>query len=144
MWSTSQQISYEDVSLLDKLKSTVLAFRAPGTFLNYTRVFKRWRSFATEVLGIVAVFPVEPNHCALFLQYLLDSTKSVSIFNCAFYAFKWLHDLAGVCSPTSHPTVIALKEGARSALPRLPSNIEKNPLEQRIYDLRKLIEKELI
>lgn len=69
VWSTSQQISYEDVSLLDKLKSTVLAFRAPGTFLNYTRVFKRWRSFATEILGIVAVFPVEPIHCASVCFY---------------------------------------------------------------------------
>ena len=98
--------------MLDKLKSTVLPSRAPGTSLNYTTAFNRWRSFATEVLGIVAAFPVEPIHCALFLQYLLDSTKSVSSINCAFYAFKWLHDLAVVCSPTSHPTVVAVKEGA--------------------------------
>ena len=97
---------------MDKLRSTVLASRAPGTSLNYTRIFNRWRSFATEVLVIVAVFPVEPIHCALFLQYLLDSTKSVSTINCAFYAIKWLHDLAGVGSPTSHPTVVAVKEGA--------------------------------
>ena len=41
--------------MLNKLKSTVLASRAPGTSLNYTRVFNRRRSFATEVLGIVAV-----------------------------------------------------------------------------------------
>ena len=58
------------------------------------------------------MFPVEPIPCALFLQYLFDSTKSVSTINCAFYAFKWLHDLAGVCSPTSHPTAVAVKEGA--------------------------------
>ncbi|XP_015769715.1 PREDICTED: uncharacterized protein LOC107348204, partial [Acropora digitifera] len=110
-WSTSHQVSYEVALLMDKLRSTVLASRAPGTSLNYTRIFNRWRSFATEVLGIIDVFPVEPIHCALFLQYLLDSTKSVSTINCAFYAFKWLHDLAGVGSPTSHPTVVAVKEG---------------------------------
>ena len=64
------------------------------------RVLNRWRSFAADVLGIAA-FPVESLHCALFLQYLLDSTKSVSTTYFAFFAFKWLHDLAGVCSPTS-------------------------------------------
>ena len=111
-WSTCHQISHEVASLMDKLRSTVLASRAFGTSLNYTWVFNRWRSFAGEVLGIVAVFPVEPIHCALFLQYLLDLTKFVPTISCAFYAFKWLHDLAGVCSPTSHPTVVAVKEGA--------------------------------
>ena len=49
-WLTSHQFSHEVASLLDKLKSTVLASRAPGTSLNYTRVFNGWRSFATEVL----------------------------------------------------------------------------------------------
>ena len=55
-WATSHQFSHEVASLMDKLRSTVLASRAPGTSLNYTRIFNRWRSFATEVLGIVAVF----------------------------------------------------------------------------------------
>ena len=123
---------------MDKLRSTVLASRAPGTSLNYTRIFKRWRSFATEVLGIVAVFPVEPIHCALFLQYLLDSTKSVSTINCAFYAFKWLHDLAGVGSPTSHPTVVAIKEGA-IRLSSCPVKHRKEPLEAE--HLRQLMER---
>ena len=127
-WSASHQISQEVASLMDKLKSTVLASRAPGTFLNYTRVFNRWSSFATEVRGIVAAFPGSPIHCALFLQYLLDSTKSVSTINCAFYAFKWLHDLAGVCSPTSHPTVISVKEGA-ICLSSCPVKHRKEPLE---------------
>ena len=123
---------------MDKLRSTVLASRAPGTSINYTRIFNRWRSFATEVLGIVAVFPVEPIHCALFLQYLLDSTKSVSTINCAFYAFKWLHDLAGVGSPTSHPTVVAVKEGA-IRLSSCPVKHRKEPLEAE--HLRQLMER---
>ncbi|CAH3178694.1 unnamed protein product [Porites lobata] len=137
-WATSLQFSLEVSSLMDKLRSTVLASRAPGTSLNYTRIFNRWRFFATEVLGIVAVFPVEPIHCALFLQYLLDSTKSVSTINCAFYAFKWLHDLAGVGSPTSHPTVVAVKEGA-IRLSSCPVKHRKEPLEAE--HLRQLIER---
>ena len=72
-WAISLQFSLEVSSLMDKMRPTVLASRAPGTSLNYTKIFNRWRSFATEVLGIVAVkFPVEPFHCALFLQYSLD------------------------------------------------------------------------
>lgn len=131
-------MSPEVTSLLDKLKTTVTASRAPGTSSNYTRMFNRWRSFATEYLGFVAVFPVEPISCALFLQYLLDSTNSVSSINCAFYAFKWLHDLAGVSSPTSHPTVIAVKEGA-IRLASSPVSHRKEPLEAE--HLRKLMNK---
>ena len=53
-----------------KLESAVLASRALG--------FTRWSSFAADFLGIVTVFPLEPFLCALFLQYLLGSFKSVS------------------------------------------------------------------
>ena len=136
-WSTSKPVSHEVALLMGKLKFTALASRAPGTYLNYTRVFNRWRSFAADVLGIAA-FPVEPLHCALFLQYLLDSSKSVSTINSAFYAFKWLHDLAGVCSPTSHPTVVAVKEGA-SRLVFSPVKYRKEPLEAE--HLRKLMDR---
>ena len=136
-WSTSQPVSSEFASLMEKLKFTALASRASGTSLNYTRVFNRWRSFVADVLGISA-FPVEPIHCALFLQYLLDSSKSVSSINCAFYAFKWLHDLAGVPSPTIHPTVVAVKEGA-VRLASSPVKHRKEPLEAE--HLRRLVEK---
>ena len=81
---------------------------------------------------------MEPLHCALFLQYLLDSSKSAFTINSAFYAFKWLHDLAGVCSPTSHPTVVAVKEGA-SRLASLPVKYRKEPLEA--GHLRKLMDR---
>ena len=135
---TSPTCDTREVALLtENMKFTALASRASGTSLCYTRVFNRWRSFATSVLG-TSPFPVEPFHCALFLQYLLESSRSVSSINSAFYAFKWLHDLAGVSSPTSHPTVVAVKEGAvRSA--SSPANHRKEPLEAE--HLRKLAEK---
>lgn len=96
---------------MENLKSTVLASRASGTFANYLRAFNKWRPFASDVLG-TSEFPVSPIVCALYLQHLLGSSKSVASINCAFYAFKWVHLLAGVDSPTLHPTVIAVKEGA--------------------------------
>lgn len=64
-----------------------------------------------RVLG-VPVFPVGPMDRALYLQSLLQSSKWASAINCAFYAFKWLHQVAGVDSPTLHPAVITAKDGA--------------------------------
>ena len=76
--------------------------------------------------------------CALYLQYLLESSKSASAINCAFYAFKWLHQIAGVDSPTSHPTVIAVKEGALR-LSGQPASHRKEPVE--VTHLKQLAEK---
>lgn len=81
---------------------------------------------------------MEPIDCALLLQYLLDSTNSVSSINSAFYAFKWLHDLAGVSSPKGHPTVVAVKEGA-VRLASSPVKHRKEPLETE--HLKGLVEK---
>ena len=84
------------------------------------------------------MLPVEPIHCASFLQYLLDSTKFVSTINCAFYAFKWLHNLAGVSSLTSHPKVVAVKEHA-IRLSLCPVKHRKEPL--KAEHLRQLMER---
>lgn len=97
--------------LKQKLKLTVFALRASGTSENYLTAFNRWAEFTKGVLG-VPVFPVGPMDCALYLQSLLQSSKSATAINCAFYAFKWLHQVAGVDSPTLHPIVITAKDGA--------------------------------
>ena len=112
---------------MENLKSTILASRASGTSENYLRAFNKWKTFASDVLG-TSEFPVRPIDCALYLQHLLESSKSVATINCAFYAFKWIHLLAGVDSPTLHPTVIAVKEGA-VRLASQPTVNRKEPLE---------------
>ena len=94
-WPSSSSVSKEVLLLPEKMKFAALAFRASGTSLSYTIFFNRLRSFTSTVL-VTSRFPVKPVHCALFLQYLLDLNKSVSTVNCAFYAFKWLHDLAAL------------------------------------------------
>ena len=50
-----------------------------------------------------------------------------SAINCAFYAFKWLHQVAGVDSPTLHPIVIYAKEGALRLVSQ-PVSHRKEPL----------------
>ena len=105
-WSSAAQNSKRVDQLMENLKSTVLASRASGTSENYLRAFNKWKTFASDILGTLE-FPVRPIDCALYLQHLLESSKSVATINSAFYAFKWIHLLAGVDSPTRHPTVIA-------------------------------------
>ena len=112
---------------MENLKSTILASRASGTSENYLRAFNKWKTFASDVLG-TSEFPVRPIDCALYSQHLLESSKSVATINCAFYAFKWIHLLAGVDSPTLHPAVIAVKEGA-VRLASQPTANRKEPLE---------------
>ena len=97
--------------LKQKLKLTVFALRASGTSENYLTAFNRWAEFIKGVLT-VPVFPVGPMDCAFYLQSLIQSLKSASAINCAFDAFKWLHQVAGVDSPTLHPIVITAKHGA--------------------------------
>lgn len=104
-------INHTVLVLKERMKQTALASRAPGTLEGYHRAFNRWKLFARDTLQIQP-FPVSPFNLALYLQHLLGLTNSSSSINAAFYAVNWFHTLAGVESPTLHPAVIAIKEGA--------------------------------
>lgn len=54
-----------------------------------------------------------PLHVAIYLQTLIDTSSSASSDETAFYALQWAHNLAGVPSPTAHPTVIAIRDAAQ-------------------------------
>ena len=111
-WSTSMPCTNHTVlELKDRMKQTALASRAPGTLKGYHRAFNRWKLFARDTLQIQP-FPVSPFNLALYLHHLLGLTNSSSSINAAFYAVSWFHTLAGVESPTLHPAVIAINEGA--------------------------------
>ena len=78
----------------------------------YRRAFLRWKSFASSRDEIQA-FPVKPEHVALYLQYLMDTTHSHSSVYLAIYAIQWAHSLAGLQSPTDSPIVHAVREAAK-------------------------------
>ena len=40
--------------------------------------------------------PANPIHVALYLQFVLESTRSCSSVDTAFYAIKWAHEIAGM------------------------------------------------
>ena len=109
------------------MKYTVLASRAPGTVEGYQRAFNRWKTFANGTLQLTQVLPVSPIHFALYLQYLLEQTSSPSSISTAFYAINWAHKSAGFLSPTEHPTVTLIKDGAIRLCSRKKN--KKEPLE---------------
>ena len=110
------------------MKTTALASRAPGTVDGYQRAFNRWKLFATQILQ-ARHFPVSPTDFALYIQYLVDHTNSASTINAAFYAVNWAHKLAGLDSPTEHPTVLLIKEGAVRMCSQNSNSNRKEPLE---------------
>ena len=69
---------------------------------------------------------------------VLNRNKLVSAINWAFYAFKWPHQVAGVDSPTLHPTVISAKKGALRLVCQ-PASPRKEPFE--VTHLKELAER---
>ena len=43
-------------------------------------------------------FPAEPTAVALYLQHIIETTKSYHAVDAAYYAINWAHDLAGLAS----------------------------------------------
>ena len=98
--------------LASRLASTVIASRATGTTDTYRRAFLRWRGFAASSDEIQA-FPARPEHVALYLQHVLDATKSRSSVDSAIYGVQWAHNLADVHSPTNSPIVHAISRASK-------------------------------
>ena len=98
--------------LASRLESTVIASRATGTTDAYRRAFLRWRSFAASSDEIQA-FSAKPQHMALYLQHVLDTTKSHPSIDSAIYDIHWAHNLADVPSPTSSPIVHTISRASK-------------------------------
>ena len=63
--------------LASRLQKSVLSARAPSTTSTYHREFKRWKDFAVSNLK-GNYLPANPIHVAVYLQHVLESTKSCS------------------------------------------------------------------
>ena len=85
--------------------------RAESTVQKYTRCFERWRKWAAQYPEI-SEFPAQPAHVALYLQHLLETSEAKTAVDDAVNALAWVHELGGLPSPTSHPTVRTMQESA--------------------------------
>ena len=90
---------------------TLLQSRTKSTVQKYTRSFDRWKKWAAQYPEI-SKFPALPAHVALYLQHLLETSEAKTAVDDAVNALAWAHELGGLPSPTSHPTVRAMQESA--------------------------------
>ena len=110
--------------------------RCSGTTDAYRRSFSRWRDFACS-RGEIQVFPASTEHVALYLQYLLDTTRSHSAADSAIYGIQWAHNLAGIPSPTDSPIIQAISSAAKRLVGTRLLN-KKEPISPDM--IRKLVE----
>ena len=73
----------------------------------YGRAFRKWKEFALRKKEL-SYFPANPMHVAVYLQYVLESTRSSASVDTAFYSIKWAHESAGLVSPTDSQDQVVL------------------------------------
>ena len=61
----------------------------------------------------IQVFPASTEHVALYLQYMLTTTRSHSALGSAIYGIQWAHNLAGIPSPPDSPIIQAVSNATK-------------------------------
>ena len=77
--------------------------------------FSRWKEWATKTPGI-KVFPAKPFQFALYLAFLIQSSKTSAPVKKAVNSISWTHQLAVVEYPADHPLVRQILAGAKCIL----------------------------
>ena len=90
---------------------TLRLSRAESTVQKYTGSFDRWKKWAAQYPEI-SEFPAQPAHVALYLQHLLETSEAKTAVDDAVNALAWVHELGGLPSPMSYPTVRTMQESA--------------------------------
>ena len=95
---------------LPHLLDFVLASSAPSTTTRYSYGWTRWRRWAQPIQG-VSFMSARPLCIATYLLELTEDALQKNIGCSAIYSalhgIRWAHKIAGLESPTEHPTVIA-------------------------------------
>ena len=133
MWNEARKLSDPELSIqVPHLLDLVLPLNAPSTTSKYSCGWARWRRWTQSKHGV----SFTPAHPLCFALYLLQLTEDAlqrnigcSAIDSAVYGILWAHKIAGLESPTEHPTVIAVAEGARRKLskpvqPKQPLDLE--------------------
>ena len=116
VWKEARKLSDPELSIqVPHLLDLVLASNAPSTTSKYSYGWARWRRWTQSKQG-VSFMPAHPLCIALYLLELtedaLQKNSGCSAIDSALYGIRWAHKIAGLESPTEHPTVIAAAEGA--------------------------------
>ena len=100
--------------LAESLPDVVLAGRAPNTSSKYGSAYGRWKSWASR--HKLQVFPASPFHVALYLRFLMLDAKTAAPLQATIHSLSSIHQLAGEQSPTDHPLVKDILDGAQRLL----------------------------
>ena len=131
VWKEARKLSDPELSIrVPHLLDLVWTSNAPSTTSKYSCGWARWRRWTQSKQG-VSFMPAHPLCIALSFLQLTEDALQRNIGCCAIdsvlYGIRWAHKIAGLESPTEHPTVIAAAEGARRKLSR--SVQPKQPLD---------------
>ena len=129
VWPLFEQLEDPELQELARhLPSTVLHSKANATAKKYLGAIRRWKQWASS--HKLKPFPVASNRLALYLQHLGETVQSKSAVEEIVHAIAWLHDAAGIPSPTANPFVTVVVEGLRKTLAK--PVIKKAPFDMEI------------
>ena len=114
----------------------MLQSKAPSTVKKYSGAFGRWKKWAASKPCLVA-FPAKPIQVALYLSFLISKCRTSAPVEEAINALSWVHEVAVVEDPTTHPLVKQILAGAKRILAHKVS--KKEPITAEI--LNQLVDK---
>jgi len=97
--------------LATQLPATMLKSRADSSVKKYLGAYRRWRIWASS--HKLPAFPANARHIALYLQRLGNQLHSKSPVEEAVHALAWVHNMAGLQSPTTNPLVQTTLQGLK-------------------------------
>ena len=97
--------------LASQVPGTVLKSRADSSTKKYLGAYRRWRNWATA--HKLPAFPASPRHIVLYLQSISNRLQSKSAAEEAVHALAWVHNVAGLQSPTTNPLVQTMLQGLK-------------------------------
>ena len=108
------------------LPDVVMAGRAKSTTSKYQRAWSNWLDWCEDKEEITA-FPANPFYVAIYLNFVLKTSKKSGTLTTAFYGIRWGHHVNGLYSPTDHPFVSMTYEGTLRLCERKPKD-PKEPI----------------
>ena len=104
---------------------TLRLSRAESTVQKYTRSFDRWKKWAAQYPEISV--PSSTCPCGTLPATLTRNFRGhKTAMDDAVNALAWEHELGGLPSPTSHPTVRTMQESAHRIKKKRPK-VKKEP-----------------
>ena len=105
VWPEIRQIDDPKLKeLAESLLAITLQSKAPAMVKKYAGGFSRWKRWAKSKPGVEA-FPAKLFQSALYLVFLIQSSKTSAPVEEAINSLSWAYQLAVVEDPTDHPLV---------------------------------------